>query len=181
MLVTQRNGDPEKASSYLVNDPGMEKYEQRTLAYFGGFRSARSYSGNWLDEQAFDLDSEIFVVPVQNDEYFLYDIHNLPHPADVYVTLKNKLSVPISGFFLLGLFDEEGKYQRTIDYEQASVDPNGSVDLLYELPDVSPLNNDKSKLRIVYSKYFSDVPSMNDTTPLADKGVRNYTHASEEN
>lgn len=180
VLVTQRNGDIDKASSYLVNDPGMERYEQRTLAYFGGFRSARSYSGNWLDEQAFDLDSEIFVVPVQNDEYFLYDISNLPHPADVYVTLKNKLPVPISGFFLLGLFDEEGKFLRTVDYEQANVEANGAVDLLYELPDVSPLNRDKSKLRIVYSKYFSDVPSMNDTTPLSDKGIRNYTNASEQ-
>lgn len=178
VLVTQRNGDINKAASYLVNDPGMEKFEQRTLAHFGGFRSARSYSGNWLDEQAFDLESEINVVPVQNDEYFLYDINNLPHPADVYVTLKNKLTVGISGYFILGLFDDEGKYLRTVDYEQASVDASGSVDLLYELPDVSPLNTDKQKLRIVYSKYFSDVPSMNDTTPLTDRGVINHTNVT---
>ncbi|MDD2227830.1 MAG: hypothetical protein PHY48_00275 [Candidatus Cloacimonetes bacterium] len=175
VLVVKREGDPKKASSYIVNDPGMDKFEQRTLAYFGGFRSARSYSGNWLDEEAFELESEIYVVPVQNDEFFLYDINKLPHPADVYVTLQNKLSVDISGFFILGLFDIEGKFLRTVDYQYSDVLASAKVDLLYELPDVSTLNSNKQNLRIVYSKYFSDVPSMNDTTRLPDKGIINQT------
>jgi hypothetical protein len=178
VLVVKRDGEPNKAASYIVNDPGMDKFEQRTLAYFGGFRSARSYSGNWLDEEAFNLESEIYVVPVQNDEFFLYDINKLPHPADVYVTLQNKLPVEIAGYFILGMFDADGNYLRTVDYEYASVNASSSVDLLYELPDVSPLNGDNQKLRIVYSKYFSDVPSMNDTTKLIDKGIINYTNTT---
>jgi hypothetical protein len=178
VLVTKLEGDAGKASSYYVNDPGMKTYEERTLAYFGGFRSARSYSGNWLDEAAFDLESEINVVPVQNDEFFLYDINHLPHPADVFVTLQNKLPVEISGYFILGLFDEEGNFSRTIDYEYASIDPSGTLDLLYELPDLSPLNDDKNSLKIIYSKYFSAMPSMFDTIELIDKGIKNLTNIS---
>ena len=176
VLVIKRKGDPDKPASYYINDPGMNKYEERTLAFFGGFRAARSYSGNWLDEAAFDLDSEINVVPVQTDEFFLYDISKLPHPADVYVTLQNKLPVEIAGYFILGLFDDEGSFIRTVDYEYATVMTNGALDLLYELPDVSPLNDAKHDLRIVYSKYFSDMPSMFDTIELIDKGIKNYTN-----
>lgn len=179
VLVTKREGDANKAESYVVNDPGMTKFEKRTLGYWGGFRSARSYSGNWLNEEAFDLESEIYVVPVQNEEFFLYDIHKLPHPADVYVTLENKLPVDISGYFLLGMFDADGKFIRTIDYEYNTVAANGTLDLLYELPDVNPLNKEKQNLRIVYSKYFSDMPSMYDTTSLVDKGVINRTVSAE--
>ncbi|MDD3234758.1 MAG: hypothetical protein PHH43_00340 [Candidatus Cloacimonetes bacterium] len=178
VLVVKRDGDPTKASSYVINDPGMDKFEERTLAHFGGFLAARSYSGNWLGEESFELESEIYVVPVQNDEFFLYDINKLPHPADVYVTLQNKLPVEISGYFILGLFDANGKFLRTVDYEYATVLASNKVDLLYELPDVSPLNSEKQKLRIVYSKYFSDVPSMNDTTKLIDKGIINQTSST---
>lgn len=178
VLVTKRDGEADKPASYFVNDPGMSKFEERTLAYFGGFRSARSYSGNWLNEEAFDLDSEINVVPVQNDEFFLYDINKLPHPADVFVTLENKLPVEISGYFILGLFDAEGAFVRSVDYEYASVDSSGALDLLYELPDVTPLNDARHSLKIVYSKYFSAVPSMYDTIELIDKGIKNYTNIS---
>ncbi len=175
VLVIKRDGAVDKASSYLINDPGMDKYQDRTLAYFGGFRSARAYSGNWLDEEAFDLDSEINIVPVATDELFLYDIQYLPHPADVFVTLKNKLPVDISGYFILSLFDEEGIFIRTVDYEYASVTASGNIDLLYELPDVKPLNEEHQSLRIVYSKYFSAMPAMTESIELIDKGIRNYT------
>lgn len=180
VLVIKRDGPADKASSYLVNDPGMEKYEERTLAFFGGFKSARSYSGNWLDEQAFDLESEINVVPVQSDELFLYDIQDLPHPADVFVTLKNKLPVEISGYFILGLFDQDGRFLRTIDYEYAALEASGDLDLLYELPDLKPLNEDNQSLKIVYSKYFSAMPSMAESIELIDKGIRNYTNSVEQ-
>lgn len=180
VLVIKRDGAANKAASYIVNDPGMDKYEERTLAHFGGFKSARAYSGNWLDEQAFDLDSEIFVVPVQSDELFLYDIQELPHPADVFVTLKNKLPVEISGYFILGLFDQDGRFLRTIDYEYAALEASGNLDLLYELPDLKPLNNENQSLKIVYSKYFSDIPSMAESIELIDKGIRNYTNSAEQ-
>jgi len=181
VLVVERKGAAGKAASYYVNDPGMEKYQERTLAYFGGFRSARAYSGNWLDEEAFDLESEINIVPVSTDELFLYDIQYLPHPADVFVTLNNKLPVDISGFFILGLFDEEGSFVRTVDYEYASVKASGNLDLLYELPDIKPLNEEHQSLRIVYSKYFSAMPTMSESIELIDKGIRNYTNENNEN
>lgn len=176
VLVIKQDGPSDSPSSYLINDPGMKEYEERSLAYFGGFRSARSYSGNWLDEQAFDLDSEINVVPVSQDELFLYDVAKLPHPADVYVSLHNKLSVEITGFFILGLFDEEGNYIRTVDYEYATVKANEDYDLLYELPDVNPLNKEHQDLKIIYSKYFSAMPSLAESIELISKGIRNYTH-----
>lgn len=175
VLVVKQDGPADKASSYHVNDPGMREFEERTLAYWGGFRSARSYSGNWLDEQAFNLNSEITVVPVTDDESFLYDIYGLPVPADVYVSLENNLEVDLHGFFILGLFDSEGNLIYSIDYEYARIEPNGSVDLLYEMPDITPLDDDNNTLKIVYSKYFSVVPSRFDTIDLAPIGIRNLS------
>jgi len=179
VLVVKQNGADDSPASYMINDPGMDKYQDRTLAYYGGFKSARAYSGNWLDETAFDLDSEIYVEPVQSDECFLYSLKNMTPPADVYVTLKNKLPVEISGYFILGLFDSEGNFLRTVDYEYSKVVPSGSLDLIYQLPDVSCLANDKNTLKIIYSKYFSDMPSMYDTIELIDKGIRNNTNVSD--
>ena len=176
VLVVKQDGPADSASSYYVNDPGMDEFKERTLSHFGGFKSARAYSGNWLDEEAFDLNSEIFIEPLQTDECFLYDLHNIPHPADVFVTLSNKLPVEISGYFILGLFDSEGNFLRTVDYEYSKVGPSGNLDLLYELPDLSFLDNDQNTLKIIYSKYFSDMPSINDTIELINKGIRNNTN-----
>jgi hypothetical protein len=175
VLVVKRDGPENKASSYYVNDPGMSAYEERTLAYWGGFRSARSYSGNWLDEEAFNLNSEISVVPVAEEEGFLYDIYELPRPADVFVSLKNNLDVEIQGFFILGLFDSEDRLLYTIDYEYNHIDPNGELDLLYEMSDFSPLEDEDTTLKIVYSKYFSDMPSRYDTLNLDPVGIRNLS------
>jgi len=177
VLVVKRDGANAKASSYIVNDPGMTKYEERTLAYWGGFRSARSYSGNWLDEQAFNLNSEINVVPIATEEGFLYDIYELPRPADVFVTLKNNLDVEIQGFFILGLFDNEDNLIYTIDVEYTQVEANAELDLLYEMADFSPLEEEQNSLKIIYSKYFSAMPSRYDTMNLDPVGIRNLTKA----
>ncbi|MCD8479870.1 MAG: C39 family peptidase [Candidatus Cloacimonetes bacterium] len=179
VLVVKRDGPVNKASSYYVNDPGMKEFEERTLGYWGGFRSARSYSGNWLDEQAFNLNSEINVVPITDDESFLYDIYGLPVPADVYVTLENKLDVEIHGFFILGLFDVDGNLVYSIDHEYAKIDANGEVDLLYEMPDITPLEDDSNTLKIIYSKYFSAMPSRYDTINLNPIGIRNMSKSEE--
>jgi hypothetical protein len=178
VLVTKQNGPDNKASSYSINDPGMETYKERTLAHFGGFKAARSYSGNWLDEEAFSMDSDIKVVPVESDEYLFYDLINSPHPADVYVRIKNNLSVPISGYFILGLFDKNHNFVRTITFEQATLDSCGYYDLMYEMNDVTSLQQHDDYVNILYSKYFSNLPSPNDTIPLVknkenDKSLNN--------
>lgn len=166
VLVTKKSGPFNKASSYYINDPGTISYKERTLAHFGGFKAARSYSGNWLDEDAFSMDSDIQVVPVERDEYMFYDLFNSPHPADVYVRIKNNLSVPISGYFILGLFDYENNFIKTVTYEQATVDSNSYYDLMYEMDDVSGLQQNVAYVNIIYSKYFSNMPSLNDTISL---------------
>ncbi|HOD17625.1 MAG TPA: C39 family peptidase [Candidatus Cloacimonadota bacterium] len=166
VLVTKQIGPYNKASSYLINDPGMETYKERTLAHFGGFRAARSYAGNWLDEDAFSMDSDIQVVPVERDEYLFYDLVNSPHPADVYVRIKNNLPVPIKGFFILGLFDKDNNFLRALDYEYASVDSCGYYDLLYEMNDITSIQQNQDYVNILYSKYFSNLPSLNDTIAL---------------
>lgn len=173
VLVVEQRGPANVASSYIVNDPGMTTYQERTLAYFGGFKAARSYSGNWLDEDAFNMDSEIVVQDVSSDELFLYELGDLQRPTDVYVTLSNRLSVPVTGFFMLALFNSDGTYLETIDHEYATVDASGSLDLIYQMPDVSRLKEDD--LRIVYSKYFSDMPSIYDTFQPVNQRVLNNT------
>jgi hypothetical protein len=166
VLVTKQNGPYNKASSYQINDPGMETYKERTLAHFGGFKAARSYSGNWLDEDAFSLDSEVQVVPVESDEFLFYDLVNSPHPADVYVTIKNNLPVMIAGYFILGLFDKENNFLKTIAYEYVAIDSSQTFDLMYEMEDVKDLTQNECTVNIIYSKYFSNMPSLTDTLPL---------------
>lgn len=179
VLVVAKDGPADKASSYIVNDPGTNSYQQRTLAYFGGFKAARSYAGNWLDEEAFDLASQINVVPIPQDEAFLYELGKLPLPADVFVTLHNNLEVGITGYFMLGLFDADGDLVNTVDYEYASVGPQQSLDLIYEMGDINPINEQGCDLRIIYSKYFSAVPSLHETLPLPSPGLNNNTNSTD--
>ena len=181
VLVVSQKGPANKASSYLVNDPGADDYEERTLAYYGGFRAARSYSGNWLDEEALKMDSDIYVEPVTEDEYFLYDLNNVAHPADVYVTLSNKLNVEISGYFLLGMFEENGNLMNIIDHEPAKVAANGSIDLIYQLPNFNELSTGNRSLKVIYSKYFSSMPSLNDTVLPQNQRTQNHTRTDTEN
>ncbi len=189
VLVTRRNGPYNKASSYPINDPGTLDYKERTLAHFGGFKAARSYSGNWLDEEAFKLETDIQVVPVESDEYMFYDLFNSPHPADVYVRIQNNLSVPISGYFILGLFDKDNKFMQTVAYEHANVDSSAYYDLMYEMDDISELQQNGAYVNIIYSKYFSNMPSLNDTValmknkdndPNLNKSDPNYTDIPDE-
>jgi len=177
VLVVKRDGPANVASSYIVNDPGTSQFVQRTLAHWGGFKAARSYSGNWLDEEAFQLNSEIFVEPVSDDEEFLYELVDQPVPANVYVTLNNELDVPISGFFILGLFDEDDSFVGVVDYQYNSCEAKAKVDLLYEMTDISPLNENNMDLRIVYSKYFSSMPSMNEVLALPSSGLINFSNS----
>nr|MDK2850545.1 hypothetical protein [Candidatus Cloacimonadota bacterium] len=177
VLVVKQDGPSNKASSYIVNDPGMSQYEQRTLGYWGGFRSARSYSGNWLDEDTFNLCSDIQVVPINGDESFLYDIFDLPTPADVFVSIKNNLDVPIQGFFLLGLFDGDDNLLDTVDMAWAEIGPESEIDLIYEMADYSPLEVDSNSLKIIYSKYFSSMPSRYETLHIKASGISNLTNS----
>lgn len=166
VLVTKQNGPFNKASSYLINDPGTKSYVARTLAHYGGFKAARSYSGNWLDEDAFSLDTEINIVPVSSEEFLFYDMVNSPHPADVYVRIENKLQVPIVGYFILGLFDKDGNFIQTVDFEYATVEANQSYDLMYEMEDITDIQEKDYYVNILYSKYFSNMPSLHDTLAL---------------
>jgi len=175
VLVVRQDGPANRAASYLVNDPGMSQYELRTLGYWGGFRSARSYSGTWLDEDTFNLSSEVYVVPVNDDESFLYDIYDISHPADVFVSLKNNLDVAIQGFFLLGLFDSDDNLLETIDAEYAEIEPQKEIDLIYEMADYRPLEDEAITLKIIYSKYFSVMPSRYDTIHIHASAIHNLS------
>jgi len=167
VLVTRMDGPYNKASSYSINDPALKNYEDRTLAYYGGFKAARSYSGIWLDEASFSMDSDIQVVPIDSAEAFLFDIQQLDHPADAFVTVKNNLTVPISGFFLLGLFDENQQFMQVLDYEYAQIDSSASHDLIYQIENIDDYEKNYYSVQIIYSKYFSNLPSLHDTLPLA--------------
>lgn len=180
VLVTKQVGPYDKASSYLINDPGMEKYRERTLAHFNGFKAARSYSGNWLDEESFSMDTEIQIVPVESDEFILYDMVNSPRPADVYVRVENKLQVPITGYFILGLFDSNHNLIQSVDYEYGTVEPNNYFDLMYEMEDITPIQQQDCYVNILYSKYFSYMPSINETLALAKvNGTINQTNTTD--
>lgn len=166
VLVTKQDGPYNKASSYMINDPGTKSYVPRTLGYYGGFKAARSYSGNWLDEEAFTLDTEIQIVPVDSIEFIFYDMVNSPYPADVYVRIENKLQVPVTGYFILGLFDRDGNLIKNVDYEYATVEATGTYDLMYEMEDISDIQKKDYYVNILYSKYFSKMPSLNETLAL---------------
>ncbi len=171
VLVTKLAGPIDQPSSYFINDPGMSTYQERTLAHYGGFKAARAYSGNWLDEEAFDMQSDIQIVPVEKDELFLFDISHLPHPADVFVRIENKLPVTIGGYFILGLFDNSNQFIGTVDYEFATIDSCNTLDLIYKMDDVTKVTESGCTVQVIYSKYFSNMPSQNDTLPLTKNKV----------
>jgi len=175
VLVVKRDGPWDRASSYIVNDPGTSDYRQRTLAHFGGFVAARSYSGIWLDEDAFDLATSINVAPVSEEEAFLYDLSGLPTPANIYVTLENRLTVDVTGYFILGLFDSNNRLIRSIDHEYAIVGASSSLDLIYEMQDIAPLQEAGADLKILYSKFFSEMPVLDEVLELPDSGSLNFT------
>lgn len=183
VLVVKQDGPYNKASSYIVNDPGLDTYKRRTLAFWGGFRAARSYSGNWIDENAFSLENEITVVPVQNEEFFLYELYEIAHPADVFVTVKNELSVEIKGYFFLGLFDEYDNLIEALDYDYQEINPFESADIMYEIEDAKRLLTEGLQLKVLYSKAFASAPSIFesfDLTRLASS-TQTASHWEEEN
>ncbi|PKN79286.1 MAG: hypothetical protein CVU48_05740 [Candidatus Cloacimonetes bacterium HGW-Cloacimonetes-1] len=163
VLVVKQDGPKNHPSSYIVNDPGIKTYEPRTLAFWGGFRASRAFSGNWIDEKTFTLQSDISVVPVDNDEFFLYDLYQIAHPADVFVSIKNNLPVDIKGFFILTVFSADGSLVETVDYDYQTISADGSADIIYEIEDSSSLLTDGAQIKILFSKYYSDSPSLMDT------------------
>lgn len=167
VLVVKQDGPFNVASSYIVNDPGQSSYKPRTLGYWGGFRSARSYSGNWINENAFSLLTDIVMVPVQNEEYFLYDLYEIVHPADVFVSIRNELQVALSGYFLLALFDEYDNIIETLDYDYKEIESMSEADLIFEIEDANKASAEGTKLKILYSKYYSLTPSLYDTFDLS--------------
>ncbi len=175
VLVVKRDGPYDKPSSYIVNDPGTSNYTQRTLAHFGGFVAARSYSGIWLDEDAFDLATSINIAPVSDEEAFLYELSDLPKPANIYVRLENRLTVDVTGYFILGLFDKDKHLIKTIDHEYSSVEASSTLDLIYEMDDIKPLLEDGAELKIMYSKYFSNMPVLSEVLELPSRGSLNFT------
>ncbi len=185
VLVIKQDGPKDLPSSYIVNDPGIKTYEPRTLAHWGGFRASRAFSGNWIDEKTFTLQTDIAVVPVDTDEFFLYDLYQIAHPADVFVSIKNNLPVEIKGFFILTVFDTEGRLIETVDYDYQTISAEGSADIIYEIEDSSSLLTDGAQIKILFSKYYSESPSLMDTFDLSElsqiKSTTRITNAIPEN
>jgi hypothetical protein len=47
------------------------------------------------------------------------------------------------------------------------------------MADISPLNTEGQDLRIIYSKYFTAFPSLNETLALPSPGLLNYTNTTQ--
>ena len=163
VLVVKQIGEYNKAASYLVNDPGLRDFHQRSLAHWGGFRAARSYSGNWIDKEAFALETDLTIVPIQNEEFFLYELYEIANPADVFVSVKNRLPVTLKGYFIMALYDPNDNHVETIDIDYHEMEPNSITDLIYELENVKRITEENLKIRILYSKNFSMRPSLFET------------------
>jgi len=85
--------------------------------------------------------------------------------------VENKLPVQISGYFLLGLFDKNHNFLRTVDFEYSTVEANGYFDLIYQMEDYSDLLDQEHYVNILYSKYFSNLPSLHDTLALSKNQI----------
>jgi hypothetical protein len=162
VLVIKQDGPYDNPSSYVVNDPGTSQYRDKTLAYWGGFHAARSYSGNWIDATTLKMESNIKVSPVSKSESFLYNLIHLDHPADVYVTVKNNLAVPVTGYFLLALYDDAGNFLKVADPDFSSVPKGESNDFIYSIENMQEITKNHYELRLVFSKSLA-----NDETPVS--------------
>lgn len=156
VLVIAQNGPHDNPGSYIVNDPGTREYKDKTLAAWGGFRAARSYSGNWIDATSVKMESDLTVTPVSKNESFLYNLIHLDHPADVYVSVKNNLGVPIIGYFLLAMFDQDGNFLKVLDSEFSAIPKTETKDFLYSIDNMQDLLENRNELRLIFSKSYRD-------------------------
>ncbi len=156
VLVIAQSGPQNNPASYIVNDPGISQYRFKTLADWGGFRAARSYSGNWIDANTVKMQTSLTVAPVSKNESFLYNLIHLDHPADVFVSVKNNLQVPIVGYFLLAMFDQDGNYLKVIDSELSAIPKNEVKDFLYSIENMQELLENKYELRLIFSKSYRE-------------------------
>ncbi|HNX01408.1 MAG TPA: hypothetical protein PLE74_11185 [Candidatus Cloacimonadota bacterium] len=156
VLVIAQHGPYNNPGSYTVNDPGTSQYRDKTLAAWGGFKAARSYSGNWIDATTVKMESNLTVTPVSKNESFLYNLIHLDHPADVYVSVKNDLNVPVTGYFLLAMFDKNGNFLKVIDSEYSTIAKKDSKDFLYSIDNMQELRENNNELRLIFSKSYRD-------------------------
>lgn len=173
VLVIAQNGPHNSPGSYIVNDPGTSQYKQKTLAAWGGFRAARSYSGNWIDASSVKMASNLTVTPVSKNESFLYNLIHIDHPADVYVSVKNNLGVPIVGYFLLAMFDKDGNYLKVIDSEFSAIPKNEAKDFLYSIDNMQDLLANKNELRLIFSKSYREGQNPTSTVALSPEDAAN--------
>jgi hypothetical protein len=96
--------------------------------------------------------------------------------CDVYVTLHNiyrEISVIL---FLVSLM--KMNIPRTVYYHMPTIHAVAIMTCNMNFLMFKPLNEEHQDLKIIYSKYFSNMPSLTESIELINKGIKNYTHTT---
>ena len=170
VLVIDRKGPINSASSYIVNDPGTRIPKLRTLANWGGFKKAHSYSGQWIDSKNLVLTTSIQASKVSEDELFIYKIQNINDPADAIIRVESKLTLPIKGYFMLCLYDQDENFVDIVANEYTVLEPLQQEDMLFGLENYTKIKKENLQLRLLFTKQLQPEHALADAITLKDLG-----------
>jgi hypothetical protein len=155
VLVTERDGQLYKPAAYKVNDPALKSYHKRSLAYWGSFRSAVSYSGRWIDDTTVFLTDKISLMTVAKQESFIYQLLDETNFGNASINVYNSLNVPIIGYFILVRLSSTGEPLEVLDYSKSTITPKENTDILFQFTGFDEALINYDDLAVIFSKGYT--------------------------
>jgi hypothetical protein len=154
-LVTERNGQLYRASSYKVNDPALKKFRKRSLAYWGSFRSAVAYSGQWIDDTTLYLTEQIYLQIPDVKESFIQDLAGNDEFGNANIKVYNSLNQPINGYYILYYLPQSSNQKVVLDYVKIEVPAKVSKNLFFQFKEIDESIMNYERLGVIFSKGYS--------------------------
>ncbi|MDP8232754.1 MAG: hypothetical protein P9L91_08825 [Candidatus Zophobacter franzmannii] len=155
VLVTERNGQLYRASSYKVNDPALKKFRKRSLAYWGSFRSAVAYSGQWIDDTTLYLTEQIYLQIPDVKESFIQDLAGNDEFGNANIKVYNSLNQPINGYYILYYLPQSSNQKVVLDYVKIEVPAKVSKNLFFQFKEIDESIMNYERLGVIFSKGYS--------------------------
>ncbi len=152
VLVTERSGPLYKPSSYKVNDPALKSWHNRSLAYWGGFRSAVAYSGRWIDDTTIFLKKSVEMLPSWEKDAFIKELVGNTDAGEFSAVIHNSLSIAVEGYLILAIEPRGGKKRRVLDYIKVKMAPKEDNEVMFQTNEFNTAVTNIDQLYVIFSK-----------------------------
>ncbi len=181
VVITKRNGPYNSANSYEVYDPGTPIFQKKTLAKWGGFRAARSFSGNWVNRDQIKMNDDVALLATDSLDTFLYNHFEVENPAELYVNIENGLNVALAGYFSLGLYTSENKFIDIIGFPMyLTINPKNNKEVLFGIEGVDDMLKTNYQIKLLYAKSLDDKGKPQNALVLNPSGLETFSFKMEE-